>query len=187
MEAQMMRRSTFRSLLAAAAAALAVELVPAAVCAQIGDPVQARGRPLIIVDGVVLQGGTATEQESLLKMIQPAIESIEVVKGVAAVQRYGAAAADGVILIRLKSEFARTQAGAAERATRDVLVTPGVQSLAPLVIVDGVIVPRSIMDTLSPQDIERIEVIKGPAAAEQFGERGRAGVIQITTRKRQTH
>jgi hypothetical protein len=183
----MIRTGTFRCLLAAFAVALAAGSRPAPLSAQASDREQARSGPLIIVNGVVLQGGTAAEQESVLKIIGPAIESFEVLKGAAAVQRFGDAASDGVILVRLKSDFTRGRAAVAESAPRDVVTIAPVdeQSRLPLMFIDGVVVPATIMRALGKQDIERIEVIKGPAALAQFGEPGRAGVIHITTRRRQ--
>jgi TonB family protein len=51
----------------------------------------------------------------------------------------------------------------------------------PLYVVDGVIVAdRSALD-LDALDIESIEVIKGSAAAARYGERGKNGVVLITT------
>ncbi|MEX2581647.1 MAG: TonB-dependent receptor [Gemmatimonadota bacterium] len=41
----------------------------------------------------------------------------------------------------------------------------------------------SILDDLNPEDIESIEVIKGPAAATLYGTEASAGVIQIITKK----
>ena len=38
------------------------------------------------------------------------------------------------------------------------------------------------LDTLDPDDIDRIEVIKGEAAAGLFGDRAEGGVIRIFTR-----
>jgi beta-lactamase regulating signal transducer with metallopeptidase domain len=61
----------------------------------------------------------------------------------------------------------------------------------PLIFIDGVEVTNSdlllragkytVTGSLDPDDIDRIEVIKGPAAAELHGERAEAGVIQIYT------
>lgn len=67
----------------------------------------------------------------------------------------------------------------------------------PLYIIDGVIVNNNSTDVLStggsvvqnrlsdinPQDIERIEVIKGAAAAAIYGSRASNGVVQIFTKK----
>ncbi len=53
----------------------------------------------------------------------------------------------------------------------------------PLVFVDGVEVDGVPAD-LAPESIERIEVIKGAAAVQIYGETARDGVIQITTKAR---
>ncbi len=67
----------------------------------------------------------------------------------------------------------------------------------PLIIVDGVRIDNSANSTaqgtggqqpsrfndLNPEEIENIEVIKGPAAAALYGTAASNGVIQITTRK----
>lgn len=54
----------------------------------------------------------------------------------------------------------------------------------PLIFVDGVEMTNSggsPLRSLNPDDIERIEVIKGAAAAELHGARAEGGVIQIFT------
>jgi TonB-dependent starch-binding outer membrane protein SusC len=69
----------------------------------------------------------------------------------------------------------------------------------PLYIIDGVIVNNNSTDVLSsvsqvqnrlsdinPQDIDRIEVIKGGAAAAIYGSRASNGVVQIFTKKGST-
>jgi TonB-linked SusC/RagA family outer membrane protein len=67
----------------------------------------------------------------------------------------------------------------------------------PLLVVDGVRVNNSttagpqlgnggqvsVLDDFNPDDIESIEVIKGPAAAALYGTEASAGVIQIITKK----
>ncbi|MFN3597053.1 MAG: SusC/RagA family TonB-linked outer membrane protein [Rubricoccaceae bacterium] len=72
-------------------------------------------------------------------------------------------------------------------------------SADPLYIVDGVIVDNSspnLIDLggggqnrlvdLNPEDIERVEVVKGAAAAALYGSRANNGVVQIFTRRGQT-
>ena len=51
----------------------------------------------------------------------------------------------------------------------------------PLVYVDGVRVGvgKAVISEINPDDIERIEVLKGAAAEELYGEEGRNGVIRI--------
>ncbi len=55
----------------------------------------------------------------------------------------------------------------------------------PLFVVDGIMLGANEVD-LDAMDIEQVEVLKGPAAAAQYGSRARAGVIQIKT-SRGTH
>ncbi len=54
-------------------------------------------------------------------------------------------------------------------------------SQAPLIIIDGV--PDGDINTISPQDIESIDVLKDGSAAAIYGTRGTNGVILITTKK----
>ncbi len=55
----------------------------------------------------------------------------------------------------------------------------------PLVIVDGI--PGVSIQTIDPQDIEKIEIIRDAASLSNFGMRGANGAIQITTKKGQSH
>ncbi|MCH1932683.1 TonB-dependent receptor plug domain-containing protein, partial [Shewanella sp. A25] len=41
----------------------------------------------------------------------------------------------------------------------------------------------NVLDDFNPEDIESIEIIKGPAAASLYGTEASAGVIQIITKK----
>jgi TonB-dependent SusC/RagA subfamily outer membrane receptor len=56
------------------------------------------------------------------------------------------------------------------------------RSQEPLYIVDGVILGASMAD-IDALDIEKIEVLKGAAAASLYGSRAANGVVQITTRR----
>lgn len=60
-------------------------------------------------------------------------------------------------------------------------ITPGANN-APLVVVDGVITKSGLAD-LNAQDIESIEVLKGPASAGIYGSDAAAGVINIVTKR----
>ncbi|HWC74450.1 MAG TPA: TonB-dependent receptor plug domain-containing protein, partial [Gemmatimonadales bacterium] len=52
----------------------------------------------------------------------------------------------------------------------------------PLYIVDGVIARYGIAD-IAPEDVERIEIIKGAAASSLYGSNGANGVVQIFTKR----
>lgn len=56
-------------------------------------------------------------------------------------------------------------------------------STAPLIIIDGV--PGGDINTLSPQDIASMDILKDGSAAAIYGTRGTNGVILITTKKGQ--
>ena len=51
---------------------------------------------------------------------------------------------------------------------------------APLYVLDGVVV--STIDTISPASIASISVIKDEKAIAKYGQKGKHGVIEITTK-----
>ena len=52
----------------------------------------------------------------------------------------------------------------------------------PLVLVDGKEVSKDAMKKLDPDQIEKINVLKGKKAIEKYGEKAKDGVIEITTK-----
>jgi len=54
-------------------------------------------------------------------------------------------------------------------------------STEPLVVIDGVL--GGDLNSVEPQDIESIDVLKDGSAAAIYGTRGASGVILITTKK----
>jgi len=53
----------------------------------------------------------------------------------------------------------------------------------PLLYIDGKEASDKTMKDIKPETIEKMEVYKGPKAVEKYGEKGKNGVIMITTRK----
>ncbi|TXB68375.1 TonB-dependent receptor plug domain-containing protein [Phaeodactylibacter luteus] len=53
---------------------------------------------------------------------------------------------------------------------------------SPLIIVDGIYLNGSGLQDLNPEDVERIEILRGPASAASFGGLGGAGAIQVFTK-----
>lgn len=53
-----------------------------------------------------------------------------------------------------------------------------------LLIVDGKSVEASTLNSINPESIESIEVMKGEAAKAMYGEAGANGVIKVTTKKK---
>ena len=53
----------------------------------------------------------------------------------------------------------------------------------PLYIIDGKEYSKEKMEELDPNNIEKVEVLKGEKAIEKYGEKGKNGIILITTKK----
>ena len=53
-----------------------------------------------------------------------------------------------------------------------------------ILIVDGKTVESSTLNSISPESIESIEIMKGEAAKALYGEAGANGVIKVTTKKK---
>jgi TonB-dependent SusC/RagA subfamily outer membrane receptor len=66
------------------------------------------------------------------------------------------------------------------RPTSSVFVSPD-----PLVVVDGAITRMTLAD-LNADDVERIEVLKGPSASAMYGVDGGNGVVLVFTKRAQT-
>ena len=148
-------------------------------------------KPLIVVNGVV------RDIES--NDIDPnTIESITVLKDQSATLLYGEKGKNGVILIRLKpgivdlnkpivtnkDKLEVTGYGNNSSRSTGIIIknsSDGTISKA-LVIIDGTISTNGT-DDINPNDIESISVRKDQSAVEKYGEKGKDGVIEITTKK----
>ncbi len=53
----------------------------------------------------------------------------------------------------------------------------------PLYILDGKIISKKDVEKLSPDNIRKIMVLKGDAAKKKYGEKGKNGVVEITSKK----
>jgi beta-lactamase regulating signal transducer with metallopeptidase domain len=155
--------------------------------------------PVFIVDGVMVDGAAARDLEP------EQIRKIEVLKARAALREYGERGEHGVILVEtlaqgeprvLGTPIEERVAGgeirlrrtdrrmATLRESRVGISELGSGADSPLIVVDGVIAPESFsLRGMSPESIEKIEVIKGKAARVLYDNaRAANGVILITTR-----
>lgn len=83
-----------------------------------------------------------------------------------------------VIRIRGDADAVEPSAEVQVRERRRVRFESNGEAIEPLVYVDGVRFEGGV-ESLDPDEIERIEVVKGAAALELFGEAAGGGVIQI--------
>lgn len=89
-------------------------------------------------------------------------------------------------LIRGEFPGVRVVQGSGQPGTEGAIQLRGPRSLStegqPLVVVDGMIAAGGFVD-LNMDDVEAVTILKGAAAAAEYGARGQAGVIEVTTRR----
>ena len=117
-----------------------------------------------------------------------ALVGLALVAVVAACDADAPTAIDDALLDVLANPEAAAEAGGSDNPAAEgmqIRSTLG-DGPQPLIFVDGVEVTNedgALFSSLDPDDIESIEVIKGAAAAELYGERGERGIIQILTKE----
>ncbi|MDQ2720020.1 MAG: N-acetylmuramoyl-L-alanine amidase [Bacteroidota bacterium] len=126
---------------------------------------------LYIVDGKILSVAEA-------KAIDPSnIQILNVLKGKDAISKYGEKGKNGVIEITTKKK--KEKAVVINLNENNVLNI----SANTLLIVDGKEISKNEMKNISPKDFESVNVIKGESAIKKYGEKGKDGVIEITTKQ----
>lgn len=124
-------------------------------------------KPLIIVDG--------KKFEFPVELIdQSQIESMHILKGDQAKSAYNAP--NGVIIINTKHY---KPIDWSDKEKKEKLLTKDSKK-EPLVIIDGVVSSRKVLDSLAPRYIEKMEVLKGEKALKKYNAPN--GVILITTK-----
>jgi TonB family protein len=141
--------------------------------------------PLYVVDGSIIS------EEGLEKINPDAIESITVLKAKSATvnpatDKYGEKGKDGVVEINLK----KTLSGAADKeiAPLPPFTPSGAKFISrngktPLVIIDGTIKDIDL-NKIDPATIESISVLGDYSAVNKYGDKGKDGVILVTTKKK---
>jgi len=61
------------------------------------------------------------------------------------------------------------------------------QDLQPLIIIDGKVGKKESLKIINPNDIEQMNVLKGDNAIALYGEKGKNGVIEITSKSKNTN
>ena len=145
--------------------------------------------PLIVKDGEILINQN-------IKDIPPDdIASIRVWKGEKATKKYGYLGINGVVEISMKQgkSFAfghlhvghRLSTGSANSLTMVKPERYGVNDTDkhPLIIKDGVIASDQNVKAYRPDSIESVSIFRGKSATDKYGQKGKDGVIEITTKK----
>lgn len=107
------------------------------------------------------------------KMIAP-VSMIDTTKKVMIVQGYKISPEDTLIASKEKSQSVVIRMDGAGAS---------INGQKPLFVLDGEVISESIMSVIDPTKIESVNILKDQAAVAVFGEKGKAGVVQITTKK----
>lgn len=106
------------------------------------------------------------------------IASIEVLNGKSAIEKYGDAARNGVVVIRLRET---------KRVEKKLLLEQDEKVIwEPLYIKDGKAILKRDLATIDADNIHSIEVLKGEMAIDRYGDNGKNGVVVIRTKGRVT-
>jgi N-acetylmuramoyl-L-alanine amidase len=127
-------------------------------------PVSIPKNALYVIDGKI------SSSENFNKIDGSEIKSVTVLKGEAAIKKYGEKGKNGVIEIIKKNG----------EATDVIMIkeTPDTDT-NPVYFVDGKETSKDEMKKLSPNSIESINVFKGESAINKFGKKGKNGVVEI--------
>ncbi len=148
--------------------------------------------PLIYIDGK-----KATKKQ-MAELKSNKIESVNVLKGSSAKEKYGALGDDGVVEVTTKNKkiivvgksddveanedenvFVINTDKAGDYDNDIKFVSKGPK---PIFIVDGEEVKK--LKNTDPGEIESINVLKGKAARKKYGRKGKNGIVEITTKKK---
>ena len=128
--------------------------------------------PLLLYDGAVIS-------KSAMESINPdEIGYIDAFKDLAATNKYGERGKNGVIEIVSKNKMNHEERG--KDLNSIVFNDP---KNKPLIYLDGAVIDLRTMSGLNPEQIESTHVWKGKEATDKFGEKGKYGVVEITSKK----
>ncbi len=128
-----------------------------------------------IKDSLLILDGQETSKK--MEDIDPeTIESVNVLKKEKATEKYGEKATNGVVEITLKEK---------EKQKPIRLNSENVMNVKdPLYVLDNIIISKEEFGKIDPETIEKMNVLKGEAAIKIYDEKGKNGVIEITTKKK---
>ena len=146
-----------------------LESVKANLSIKINDGAQ----PDVYIDGIKYNAAIVDLLDS------DKISSIDILKDEIAIKKYNAP--NGVIVITTKKAYEKNTLEPDYKYEIKVRNREkDGNKHEPLIIIDGKVVVKSILNNLSPDDIEKIEVFKGEEAIKKY--KAPNGVIVITTK-----
>jgi TonB family protein len=144
--------------------------------------------PLIVIDGIVNEKATAKD----LGIDPMSISHVSVLKDKTATDKYGEKAKDGAIEITTKKGIEASTGipvppppppPPPPAADSKVKIRNSDGSEAkPLIVIDGVVNEKIGVPDIDPNTISNMNVLKDKTATDKYGEKGKDGVIEITTK-----
>ena len=137
---------------------------------------------LVLIDGI----------EGSVNDVSPQnIEKVEVLKGATAFSQYRSRGKNGVVVITTKRgkpdmkpynfQHPYSQKGIFETPLSRIIPKETIKD-RPLIILDGKIILNEDMHKIDPNSIESIHVLTNKTATDLYGEKGKDGVIIITSK-----
>lgn len=120
---------------------------------------------LYVLDGEVI------DAEKMRYLDKNKIKSINILKDKSAIEKYGKKAEDGVVKINTKDDTPPSN-----------IEVRSIDSNAVLYILDGEESTKATVDRLDPKTIESVSVLKNESATSLYGDKGKNGVIIVTTK-----
>ncbi|MBS1663587.1 MAG: TonB-dependent receptor plug domain-containing protein [Bacteroidetes bacterium] len=159
-----------------------------------GEQRQDTTKPLSMSGALYVVDGEVRSEKYAKDSLKPQdIYAMDVLKGEHAIKYYGVKASNGAIVVTTKAFKEKympvtggqvTVTGQASGQVPNRPVTIVGIGRTPLYIIDGVEKDQKEMNTLDPNTIESINVLKDAGAVEKYGEKGRNGVIIINLKKK---
>lgn len=151
----------------------------------------------LLADVLFLVDGKEAASSEVRGLDANKIESMTVFKDEAMIEQYGEKAKNGVIAIATKEENTfNSDVILKQEAVVESLNDSPIVAMAskgnnadvvygtPLYVVDGAVLSSSLETVLSSRKVKSMNVLKGEAVAEIYGEAAKDGVIVITTEKK---
>ena len=154
-------------------------------------------KPLIVIDGVKQASNFKIEE-----IPTDQIAKINVLKGINATSKYGESGKNGVIEITIKEKNTNNNNNNDVQSPEIKVVGYGIKedkvvngwkvsgfssldSSKPLIVVDGKAKDSNFnIEEIPTDQIAKIDVLKGFSATSKYGESGKNGVIEISTKKK---
>jgi hypothetical protein len=133
-------------------------------------------KPIIVLDGIPFRYSKELKDNSL-SILKSEIEKIDVLKKDVGIGIYGDEANAGVVIITTRTNVNNSAMPVRERSAKSI------DDSKVLLILDGKEITQSELESIDPNDVETIEVIKDQEKVKEFTLKKYDGVVIITMKK----